>query len=472
MATKLRREKDIIQNAISNYLSATTGKYSKYLEGGPTYIKYLQLDDVASTQDRALETVHSLVGNSSPNKYKSIDNVVVYGINALDITNELNERGLQSEINGEFIMVPDSLVPHQNDFFIFQYEGLTEHLFRISDVQYDKASPGKYYRVQYQIFQDNAELIFDNIEDEYEMVYDNIGSSEPSIILKTEALAKEEVSDIVKDLDNKFSELFYDDENDTFVCNHHGKKVWSPYIQHFISKNKIFEGNREFMTEYYLLDINEFSHPNYFKEEIYNNSIFRYVELQDNELEFESGFFSLSEKNLKKCKNLPFFASENEYLVLEPLNILSYGVEGGDMYDYQNAFSFLFGSPDKLFKDVPHTHKLHKFDNAHINNVYHEIKPGDLIYECRRNEIEPTGLYKRKDSENGRPVELFDKLSMSQIINSDYDCGFLFNTIRTYLNKKLVIDNTFLDELNKFKYRSDLKTYIMLPILIYILKNN
>lgn len=95
MADRLRRSKDVLKKKISNYLQATTsGVYLKYFEGSPTYITYYQLDSKASLEDVGLENVNSLVGRNTPNKYKKIISVPVWGVDALDVSNELNERGL------------------------------------------------------------------------------------------------------------------------------------------------------------------------------------------------------------------------------------------------------------------------------------------------------------------------------------------------------------------------------------------
>ena len=105
MADRLRRQKDIIRSNVTKYLESTTsGSYLAYFEGSPTYITYYQLDSAASLQDVGLETVNSLVGKNTPNKYKKIREVPVWGVEALDVSNELSERGLLANVNGELLL--------------------------------------------------------------------------------------------------------------------------------------------------------------------------------------------------------------------------------------------------------------------------------------------------------------------------------------------------------------------------------
>jgi len=285
MADKLRRAKDVLKKKISNYLEATTsGSYLKYFEGSPTYITYYQLDSSASLQDVGLENVNSLVGSNTPNKYKKITSVPIWGVDALDVQNELNERGLQAMVNGEILFLPNSVRPYAADFFVFEYPGLETHLFRINDVQYDKLSTEKYFRAQYSLFQNNADEIFENVSNEYEAQYDE-KTGNVKIVEKAEAAASEETKNLIDGLIDKFTSLFYDEETDTFICSGRGfdddeYSYWSPYLQHFLHETKALDKyNAEIMTEFYINDINEVDNSEIYNEQAYRNSLFRAVQI-------------------------------------------------------------------------------------------------------------------------------------------------------------------------------------------------
>jgi len=217
MGEKLRREKVIVERSINSFLKATTEDYLKYFEGSPTYITYYQLNSLASKQDESLETVHSLIGTNTPNKYKKIDDAVCYGVDTLDISNELNERGLLSNISGELIFLPDTIKPYAGDFFTFDYDNLREHLFRVNDVQYDKATPNKYFKIQFSLFQDNSEAIFNNVEDDYQFIYENIGGELSSVVKKSSLISSEEGKEMVDSIIERYSKMFYSDDLDTFL---------------------------------------------------------------------------------------------------------------------------------------------------------------------------------------------------------------------------------------------------------------
>ena len=105
----------------------------------------------------------------------------------MDIMSSINERGLVSNISGEFIIIPDTVRPYPNDFFVFDYEGMERHLFRITDVQFDRATVEKYFKCQYVLYPDNVDEILNNVAEDFTLVYDNIGTGANSVIESSQA---------------------------------------------------------------------------------------------------------------------------------------------------------------------------------------------------------------------------------------------------------------------------------------------
>jgi hypothetical protein len=380
MSQKLRRQKDLIRRKTSEYIEATTQDYAKYLEGSPTYITYYRLDDIATKQDSSLENVHSLTGSNTPNKYQKINDVVIYGVDALDISNEINEKGLQSMVNGEFIMLPDTIKPYPGDFFTFDYEGISDHLFRIDEVQFDRASPKKFYRLSYALYPNNADEIFNNISDDYVLNYDAIGGSVATVIKKASQETAERAKDLVDSLINKFTELYYDEDLDVFALDtinlfsdSESEKlhIWSPYLQKFLHDNKVLEKyNREILEEFYIVDINERSNPDFFKDKAYRESFFRKIETQDPNLTFQNSLMGVvMNYDMNKIRNLPFFHTQEDYRI-------------GRVFDgnefYFESFHILNQNYYETFETLPETHKF--IDNSELNANESSIAVGDVIY--------------------------------------------------------------------------------------------
>jgi hypothetical protein len=496
MSDKIRRAKDLIGRRTENYVQATTQAYAKYFEGSPVYITYYRLDDIATKQDSSLENVHSLVGKNSPNKYQKIEDVVIYGVDVLDIMNEINEKGLQSLISGDFVLLPDTIQPYPGDFFVFDMEGMREHLFRVDAVQFDRATPKKFYRVSYAIYPDNADIVFGNLvtdaqgkEMTYVMNYDNIGiAGGQAVITKTAAVNAESAKKLVDGLIDKFANLFYDEDMDTFVfmTTNYEKAIdmaiWSPYLQKFLHNNKVLQKfNREILTEFYINDIGQRSNPDFFRDLGYRNSIFRKIETQDKRLSFENSFMSVLKLfNLKDTRNLPFFHSTLDYKLAD--------VHSDNSFFFE-AFHILEQEYHQTFESHPITHKFIAEDDISDNES--AINDGDILYQVSTiSAFVPIDVYKvfgdhilsisfsflSKTTEELTQFFLSHGYTNSEIpevlsvINSYLADQFLFSIIRNYLKGTLNLTQELIVSLNDHFYDISFKTYILLPIVIYILK--
>lgn len=480
MADKLRRAKDIIKKNVTSYLNATTNsKYLLYFEGSPTYITYYQLDSLASLTDVGLENVNSLIGKNTPKKYKRIFEVPIYGVDALDVSNELSERGLEARVNGEFMMLPNTVRPYSGDFFIFEYEGLETHLFRIDDVQYDKITAEKFFRCTYSLYPYNTEEIFENVSDDYTCIQneDTLGvdSGNTISIVKNSTLAAQEASqNLIDGIIEKYKSLFYNEDSDTFSCynidevgsNGEGSFYWSPYLQHFLYETKALTPyNEKVMSEIYINDISEGEFPTIYNELTYRNSIFRNIQIKNKDINFSSNFISISDYNLKCNRNLPFFMCPYNFKLVSPIN-----TNKTNSIPYSNAKLLLYFN-EANFKDVDHYHKVHKMDNIHIGRLAEYLKDNDIVYECINHEMEPSGIY-RISKENTYNVKWKD-ISIQSFINSNETSGsVIFDIIRDYLNDNFKLTEDILETLNSLYYGPSVENYICMPLLLFILKDS
>lgn len=480
MADKVRREKDLIRRTVDRYLETTSQDYIRYFEGSPAYITYYRLDDIATKQDSSLENVHSLIGKNTPNEYQKISDVVVYGVDTLDITNEINEKGLESLINGEFVLLPDSVKPYPGDFFVFDDPNLEDHLFRVDNVQFDRASPKKFYRVSYAIYPDNPDLIFDNVSTEHVLMYDNMGGKEIAILNKADVEVAERAKGLIDGLIDKFTLLFYDEDMDMFVyrTNHHIKPgedlgVWSPYLQKFIHNNKLVEKYaNEILIEFYTNDMNQSNNPEFFSNFGYRNSIFRKLETQDKNLTFANSFMSVIEAGLQETRNLPFFESAVDF---QMANIHSTNAF------YKEAFYFLTQDFTEIFDTWPAYKKFKGFDDLEDNTE--SLSVGDIVYQLSETSnlqepITQTPIQISQILSKDGGISLID-LGFNELMNDDStevhqfieDNLPLFNIIKKYLLGTLHLNDDLIKQMNDYQFEIEFKSYIMMPIIVFILKD-
>lgn len=469
----LRREKDIISRNIDDFLTATTDSYAKYFQGSPTYITYYQLNSLATQQDSSLENVHSLIGSNTPNKYKKIDDVVVYGVDVLDISNEIGEQGLKSTAGGEFVFLPDSIRPYPGDFFVFDYEGLKDHLFRIDDVQYDRANAKKYFKVQFAIYQDNADLIFNNIENDYTMVYEtNSDGTTTTVVTSTEAQSSETTKLLVDSLIKEYQTLFYDEDMDTFVYEGESAKWWCPYLQKFIHDNNLMvRYKKELMTEIWVDDYFGKGKNITYNDLSYKKSLFRKIEKQDTNYTLNDGLLLESEYNLKSDRSLPFFSVTDDYKLITVVD----EKENNKQEKLAGAFSFIYEEPEDYLLKKLSEHNIRVFSTTEeLEAVQDQLVEGDILYQVSSsNPTTIINMYRvevMNDGNNTADYLGMKLISFPSFMTANVTGESIINILQSYMAGTFKITEAINTEINDIAFEITCKNYILIPILIYILK--
>lgn len=491
MSDKVRRQKDIIDGDISSLKSATK-KYSDYFNGeAPIYITYYQIADAAAKVDSSLDDTSEVVGTNSSLKYYRIKNVPVYGLNTLDINNQLSQRGLESAITGDFVITPVlNIVPRGGEFFIINDStapDLAQHLFVITDVQYDRATSDKFYKCSFKLYPKDADNIYNQVIKNF--IYDPSGSGNTDgvgdsfLITEEDAAQKDKVSSMIDGLIDTYTNLFYSEGMDTFVYQKpisggdgsQFEYYWCPYICHFIYKTDLLKkSNGEFLQEIFCQDINENDFPSIYSERGYRKSLFYAVEMQDSTVmnPVESSFLEISPYNLNMPLNLPFFSSGDTYHLI-------------DVY-HQDSKTFWLSAFDYLYKDESSVAILcdpqYKFTGSiveYFNNLPKtetgELTPeanisGDSVfYQIPQGQYYPSDLYYLSNDGTVSDAKITSMITNGS--NTITDSDLLFSIIKCYINGALTVTDSVLSVINSHYYEPSIKTYFLLPMVIYALKN-
>ena len=461
MSNILRENKELIQNQINSSL-ALNAQYSEYLSGNPTFVIYYQMNTQESKQSESLESVHSLKGANSPVKYNKINNFMVYGVDTLSITTAINDRGLNSVIEGSCIIPPNSIKPSPEDFFCFDLDGVREQLFKIKDVQQDKITPEKFWQVGFELCQDNTAKIFDNVAKEYTMVD---GANKTIVMEDSEVVAAEAIQFAMDEVRKRYIATFYDEENDVFTYRDRvtGEYYWSPYLQQFLHNTNciLYSKEAKYLNEIYCLELSEREYPGIYNQTTYLDSIFYAIEKGSPYFDFDMGFMNVVPMNLKDNRNLPFFLSPYTFNIISPVTNKYEAITGNVFVITSNTRAI------ENFSKVDHYHKVHKVDDAHILRLQQYLKDGDLLYHCPENEIWPEDVFKVKyvDGE----LYLID-LNLGSFFDSDDDPDEgqeLFAFLRSYVRGSLKMDSKLKDYLYSIKCEPTMMNYIFIPLLLH-----
>ena len=65
---------------------------------------------------------------------------------AIQLDIDDNEEGLNSSYDGELIILPDTITPYPDDFFILEHKG-HNFLFRVTGVNYDTIKSNNFFKI-------------------------------------------------------------------------------------------------------------------------------------------------------------------------------------------------------------------------------------------------------------------------------------------------------------------------------------
>ena len=115
-------EKALINNNIFKYEDKLNSQYTRFLDQTPTYVTYYNINSIETTVDLGFSNVEKILGNGSPIKYSEVKNLPVYGMEQIQLQLDEDEEGLNSSFDAELIILPDTIQPYPDDFFIIEHK--------------------------------------------------------------------------------------------------------------------------------------------------------------------------------------------------------------------------------------------------------------------------------------------------------------------------------------------------------------
>lgn len=500
MAEKIRRPKSqsdvetiFTQNAAESYLDATK-EYQDYLDGASKLnITYYQISDESSRTNTHLEDTHEVVGQNSSLYYYQIRNVPARGASQLDIVTQLTQRGLESFISSDLVLTPDTgIIPRSGEFFRYEDPNspeLEQHLFQITDVNFDKPTNSKYYKITFKLFNKNTDAILGHVVKKFVYKKNGNGNTDgvgDSVLITEESSAlQENIDDLTDALIDKYIDSYYDASMDTFSyqksLNAMGtdfEYYWSPYVCHFIYNNDIMtKSTMDFLTEIWVRDYTETDFPKIYNELGYRKSIYRAVEVKDiNILDVPYGsFMEVSAYNLNVPLNLPFFTTASRYRLVEVKH--PYNVDF-----WMGAFNWIYGNEDELFDTINGDYKYTGELGTYLIERQFVDYNGNVT---NKDKLLNKTFYKLKDATS--PFDVVEMWHFDADGNA-YDCDItsivnsktpddlvnvdpLIMILRDYMNNTFTVTDSVIKTLEDYYYEPSLRNYLLMPIIIYILQN-
>lgn len=253
-------EKELITKHVESFLENTTSNFSKYLQGTPTFVLYFNKNVTASSQDVGLENVKQIVGGDAPVKYNKIEDLPLYSMESLTPNITFDESfGLDTESEGEAVILPNTIKPFIDDFFIIEYQG-EQYLYKVNNVQTDKLNGKKYYKISFMLGREEFDLLDEQIEEEYVSHFEDIGSNTNPIVKKSDSILLDEIIGLQNLLIDFYVKSYYDYNYNIITYNYNNQLLMNDSLNSFISKFQILNTKRKrYLKTYYIEDYSAYN---------------------------------------------------------------------------------------------------------------------------------------------------------------------------------------------------------------------
>lgn len=239
-------EKTMLDGNIFQFEERLQSHMNKYAENGYVLSTYFPLDEDATTVDRGLKNVDQIFGKKSPLRFSMIKN---FPLNGFGQANPNNTDEMQVEdisLDGECVIMPCSIVPKQNDFFMIEHLKM-KCLFQVTSVTYDSMKVNGFYKIGYRLHSTSQETIdnlINQVRDRYRVDLNALGSNVNPIIREEDFIKKSQVEKMLSHMITLYRSMYYNGRHNCFLF--HDQKTGLQYFD--------MCGN-EFMAKHSLMNI-------------------------------------------------------------------------------------------------------------------------------------------------------------------------------------------------------------------------
>ncbi len=243
-----------------------------------TKVTYYNINKEKSTLDPASRLAYDEAGEDSPIRYNEIKGLYIYQFPKIELSLENDDFGMTGQpIQGDSFIIPNTVVPTENDWFTVDHIRDNNWMFKVTDVQRDTLENGSnIYKISWQLDRTSTEDVTPNVVEKYNFV-NTVEGTNVKYIIKSEnyekALVFEEMS---TNLCNYFTDLFWSDRVQTFIYKWYNEySMYDPFAIEFIIRNKLLAGADNYFHVQHQCQV-----PKTFSID-YNQSIFRAIETRN-----------------------------------------------------------------------------------------------------------------------------------------------------------------------------------------------
>ena len=229
--TTYRNTTDSLVQGIQDRLQNT---YYNFTDKKPTTVTYWNINYKMSTLDQGDREVYHQLGSNTSLRYNRINGFQLYGIERVVLQYQRGEYGIESPIEGEAYILPNTIIPFPDDYFSINYVKENPMLFRVTSVSPDTLESGaNFYKISYSLENTDGRSkdILDNklTVETYEFITSNVGSNMVSLLKSSDMDILNQLDELYSMLKLFYINLFYRRNIQTFIYAYDEMLLYDPY---------------------------------------------------------------------------------------------------------------------------------------------------------------------------------------------------------------------------------------------------
>ena len=277
-----------IDNLVEGAKSRLNNPFYIYGDRKPTIVTYYNINHNASTIDKGSSTLYDDIGQNSSLRFNKIENFHLYGIEKININLDVGEYGLESPIEGEALILPNTIVPVPGDMFIINHVIDKPYLFMVTGIGIDTLYTGaNFYKISYKLTRTDMDALtsLETVQTIKRFTYKagNVGTTLTPLIESNQAELIDKIEENIDTLLNYYMNLFYKNSVQNFILEYQHMYLYDPYLIEFMIRNKLFalSGNNYFHVEQAVYIGDTFALE-------YDHTIFKDIEIKKSNMRLNS----------------------------------------------------------------------------------------------------------------------------------------------------------------------------------------
>ena len=367
--------------------------YYKYTDKKPTPVTYWNINSTQTTLDCGTEQPYDQLTQEDPIRYNRVLNFLLYGLGQIETDIRVGEYGPESQIEGECLILPNTVIPFESDYFTIDYliNGDQRILFRVVSVNRDTLdNNANFYRIHYQLNQTqdiDYKYLMEHTVKTYKYISSNAGTNFIALLDEETENGINQLSNLLSMLRQFYMELFYRPNIQTFIYPYmHGSfLIYDPYLIEFLIRSKLYSTSD---SSYLYISQATFKSLTFSIE--YSKTLFNDIENRDHDLSLNTVWpINICDANSllidRMEEYLELSIQRQNFRFHDPINFLNMDlfdrIVNDDPYDesdeslpiYKNVIINFMNNKDASSITAKQIESIKNIEYARTKDLYYEL---------------------------------------------------------------------------------------------------